>query len=344
MSAQARHDEAAAAKRGRAEVPELVIVGLLAAPGLAEDLAARLGRELLAPLHERLPRFAWLFVVRTDVRAGPPGLDADLVREARERMLAEGWDLSICLTELPLHLGRRPVTAYASFALAVGLVSVRAVGPLDVEERVRESVLRLVEKMARGREVRLVGGAVGGNLRLLAGMVRANRPWKLITRLSRALTAALGGAAFALLSPGVWKVAAGAGPPRMLALAVASILVTSASLVVAHDLWERSPGPRNRPRVALLNLAVMLTVLLGVLTLHLALLVITAATVGLLIPSGVLAAEFGRDVATSDYLQLAWLVSSLATVGGALGVVVENNLAVREAVHGYHADRSSGDP
>ncbi len=39
-----------------------------------------------------------------------------------------------------------------------------------------------------------------------------------------------------------------------------------------------------------------------------------------------------------EYLRLAWLVSSLATIGGALGAAVESEAAVREAAYGFRGD------
>jgi hypothetical protein len=342
MSSPARQDEAAAARSGPAEGTRPIVVGLLAAPGVAEDLAGRLARELPDQLHQRFPGLAWLLVVRGEVRAGPAGLGDDLVRLARERMLAEGWDLVICLTDIPLHVGHRPVTAYASVALGLGVVSVPALGAVNLESRTRETVVRLLERLLEhggsGDDVRFTDPAVRGNLRLLVGMIRSNRPWEVIIRLSRALAVALGGAVFAIVSPGVWMVADGAGSPRLLVLAVGSVLATCASVIVAHRLWERSPGPAARERVVLVNLAVLLTTVLGVLTLYLALLVINAACVGLLIPSGVLGRQLGHPAGVADYLRLAWLATSLGTIGGALGAVVESDLAVREAVFGYRPD------
>ena len=55
--------------------------------------------------------------------------------------------------------------------------------------------------------VRFVTAAGQGNLRLLMGMVRANRPWRLIAGLSRALVGALGAGAFGLTSPAMWQIA-----------------------------------------------------------------------------------------------------------------------------------------
>jgi hypothetical protein len=50
-----------------------------------------------------------------------------------------------------------------------------------------------------------------------------------------------------------------------------------------------------------------------------------------------------HQVGISDYLQLAWLVGALATVGSALGAAVENDVVAQEAAYGYRPQDRSED-
>jgi uncharacterized membrane protein len=355
---------------------------LLAAPGLTQELAEELAAELPALLRKRFPEVEWQIAVQIEPLAGSVGFGVDLVQVARRRLLTEKWKLVVCLTDLPLHLGRRPVTAYASAALGVGLVSVPALGVVALEGRARRAVVRLIEgllgesvagrdraggegggtaRMRRrlrelafpvgrayvqdDRTVRFVTAAGRGNLRLLAGMVRANRPWRLVVDLSRTIVAALGTSAFALASPGVWLLAGGMGWARQLVLFLGSVVATCVTLIIIHRLWEREPSPSReaRERVVLFNLTTALTIAIGVLTLFVALLVINTASATVLIAPGVLEEQLHRDIGPDGYLQLAWLVSALATVGGALGAAVESDVVVREAAYGYRPDERTED-
>jgi hypothetical protein len=201
---------------------------------------------------------------------------------------------------------------------------------------------RLIGRMevSEGGTIQFVAAVGIGNLRLLIGMVRANRPHRLIVGLSRAIVAALGLDIFGVASPGVWIIADGMGWWRHAIVGAVSILATCVSLIAAHGLWERtySDHPEARERVALLNLATALTVAIGVITLYLTLLVINLVASLVLITSGVLESQLKHPVDLGTYLAVAWLLSSLATSGGALGAALENDRAVREAAYGYHPD------
>ncbi|MBN6056605.1 hypothetical protein JYK22_32055, partial [Nonomuraea sp. RK-328] len=330
-------------------------------------------------LHANYPEFTWKIELRLERLAGPAGADEDLVQIARRRLLDEGWTLCICLTDLPLHVGRRPVTAHASVSLGVGLVSVPALGAVALEGNLLRAVLSLIEGLLGGdeavrkrvakrrgwrwhvrerleeiaspvgradlegdRTLRFVTAMTPGNLRLLLGMVRMNRPWRLVAGLSRALVAALATIAFVVTSPGIWKIMNGLEYGHLLSLTVGSVAVICGSLVMAHGLWEQLPRgdvrPEIRERVLLFNLTTALTIFIGVVTLYAAELVISYVGSLVLITPTVLESEIRRAAGLGDYARLAWLAASLATIGGAFGAILENDAAVREAAYGYRPD------
>jgi hypothetical protein len=62
----------------------------------------------------------------------------------------------------------------------------------------------------------------------------------------------------------------------------------------------------------------------------------TAAAAALLIDSSVLSQSLNRPVGPADYAVLAWIIASLATVGGAIGSGLEDEDNVRAPAYGYH--------
>ena len=107
------------------------------------------------------------------------------------------------------------------------------------------------------------------------------------------------------------------------------------TLIVAHRLWERAQEPHAREQVALFNLATLATVAFGVASLYAGLFLASLAGAGLLIDSSLFASQVGHGVDFWTYVRLAWLASSLATAGGALGAMLETDTAVREAAYAY---------
>jgi hypothetical protein len=191
--------------------------------------------------------------------------------------------------------------------------------------------------------VRFTTAVIRGNLRLLAGMVRANNPSLVIVRLSRALAAAGGTAAYALSSSSIWLVADGASWVRLAGISVGTLATTATTLIVAHHLWESGERPEEREQVVLFNLATVATVLIGVLTLYLALVMIALGCSYALISPHPFAKQLGHPAGFADHLQLAFLTSAIASLAGALGSLTESDFAVREAMYRYHPDARTDD-
>ena len=354
-----------------------VVLGLVSAPGAATDLASALAADLERELRERSPEIDWRIERRVDGLVQPPADDAEIVLAGRERMLAEGWDLVVCLTDLPLRVSRRPAVAHASPLQGVAVLSVPALGAVATRRRARETALRLVDTLLgdgdggedagtadsggrrrrrRTRRLRQLGAeqeqadgtlrftarVLTGNVSLLAGMLWANRPWQLAAGLSRALVAALTAGVFALVTSDIWRLADAYGTARLAAIAVGSVVAITTTLILGAGLWERTTHRRMRRQVVLFNIATTGTVLIGVLTLYAVLLVLATLAAWLLVVPGLHAAAVGHDVDLGDVVELAWLTTSLATAGGALGAGLETDEAVRRAAYTHRADPQDG--
>jgi hypothetical protein len=184
-----------------------------------------------------------------------------------------------------------------------------------------------------------VAGIITGNVRLLLGMLRANRPWRLAVRLSRALVATLAAGVVALVTSDIWRLSDALGSIRLTLVMLGSVGAVVLTLIIGAGLWERAPAGTAAPKqVVLFNVVTAGTVLVGVLALYAALFVLTALGAVLVVPGGLLSGVIGQPAGIGDELELAWLASSLATVGGALGAGLESDEAVREAAYGYAPD------
>jgi hypothetical protein len=188
-------------------------------------------------------------------------------------------------------------------------------------------------------DVRFVTPKARGHLRLLAGMVRANRPWRLFSTMKGTLAAAFATAAYALVMPIIWQMADSLSWVRLLALMVLSLVAMVVWIIVAHHLWERSADREARDQVALYNAATALTLTVAVLYSYAVLFVLVLVAAGIFLDSGFLQSILGHPVGLSDYVRLTWMATSLATVAGALGSGLEDEETVREATYGYRQQR-----
>ena len=72
--------------------------------------------------------------------------------------------------------------------------------------------------------------------------------------------------------------------------------------------------------------------------LYLALFIVMLAAALLLVPGSLLDLALSHPAGVADQVSLAWLATSIATLGGALGAALESGESVREAAYTYQPD------
>ena len=92
----------------------------------------------------------------------------------------------------------------------------------------------------------------------------------------------------------------------------------------------------------LVNIATVITVALGVLTLLAALFVVMLVCTSALLVEPVLSKQLEHPAEIRDYIAIAWLVTTMGILGGAIGSALETDVSVREAAYGYRAPDDSG--
>jgi len=348
-----------------------IVLGLVGDPGAAFSLARELADSgLNSELDERLPGARWCIEAVEGRLVQPPATDAQIVKAARKKLLEKGWDVMVYLTDLPLHVEQRPVVAHANPVRNVAIVSVPALGAMGARQRVREVIGRLLVRLIGSPEeraadaqrvgrpsrrvtvqrVRELGSdpadeaffytarVLTGNLTLIAGMVAANEPWRLSLRLSRALTGAVAAGVVGLVTADIWRLSDAYGWDRLAGTAIVSIAATVATLIIGAELWEPIVSRAVRKQVILFNIATTVTVLIGVAVLYAALYVLALLAAYWFVVPQIWRDQVGHPASLRDYFELAWLTSSLAMIGGALGAALEPDEAVQAAAYVQHSD------
>lgn len=295
---------------------------------------------------------------------------ASMFDVGQERLRERGWDLTICITDLPMRSGRRPVVAEASMDRGTAVVSLPAFGVMRLQRRVSRVVVQLIAELlgrdvsadfqpsmkSRRRPQRWLSGrfdrvdpddsenvdvritASRGTQRMLVGMVRANQPWLVAFGLTGATAGSLAFSAFYLLSSTLWELSNQLGPVRLSLATLSSLTVLVSWLIIRHGLWEsprRADLPHERYEVRLFNASTVLTLAIGMLCMYVALLLMLFAAAWLILDDAVLSTYVGGSVGFGTYANIAWLATSAAGIAGALGSSFDSEAKVRQAAYSY---------
>lgn len=173
------------------------------------------------------------------------------------------------------------------------------------------------------------------SVRLLAGMVRANRPWALFPAFIKILMIAFSTGAYALVFPTLWLLSEHYTAFRMILLTFFSILAMTSWIILIHRLWERKRDQESNYIRRLYNAATFFTLVITVCIYYVILFSLFLFGVFLFIPADLLVSQLSGEVGWENYFYIAWIAASVSIVIGALGSALENEDAVLNATYGY---------
>lgn len=176
---------------------------------------------------------------------------------------------------------------------------------------------------------------INGSIRLLGGMVNANRPWEMFPAFIKVLVIAFTTGTYALVFPTLWTLSSYYTVGRLILLMSIAILVLVFWIITAHGLWERKHEEELTFVRRIYNATTFFSLLFAVLTYYVLLFVLFSLTTFLLIPAAQLSSQLQSSIGIGDYLYIAWTATSISTIIGGLGSVFEKEDVVLETMYGY---------
>lgn len=342
-----------------------LVVGLRADPGVPERVAARIADDLAERLSQALGQ-QW----RVDISAGelPLGPDGTVpLHNYAPRLLEErGWEYLVYLTDLPQYMDDTPVLCQVSADARAALISLPPLGAIRVAQRTQRLVVALIraastasssdasaiESALGGAEVeqklsddgRFTITALAGGFtapRMLVGMLRSNRPGRLLPAMTGCIAVAVGSGAFGIFYGTLAAVADPLSIPRLFLISVLVIILLTWWLIIANQLWNRQGRPDRVWQRRLDNASTLITVGVSVVLMYVILFAAMLALALTVIDASFLRSQVMHPVGIGDYIRLAWLTASMGTLAGALGSNFDSTDAVREATYSqrYHQHR-----
>ncbi|MFC0523210.1 hypothetical protein ACFFGV_06325 [Pontibacillus salicampi] len=359
---------------------EKITIGLISAPELPTDVARKLLHELPGELHNNIEKSASFSIeLEIDPLVGAAENVDDTIKGALKRKKDQAWDFVICLTDLPIFSGKDVVVADASISDGFAQISVPAFGSLPIRKRVRNGIVQMVKELYEPKakneitkrkdlfqrqfpfstlkrktpgnhednvDVRFViSPRYTGKIRLVSGMTLANRPWTALGSFQKVLALAFATGSYISIFKTPWQLSVAYSLERFVMLMVVALLSMIAWVIFAHDLWEKPTTKGDKRLRRLYNRTTFLTLGVTVLMNYFVLAGMFLGAIAIFVSPELFQAFTGLEEQPDIgyYLQLAWLVTSLGTLTGAIGAGLENESVIKDITYGYRQKRRSNE-
>lgn len=342
---------------------QTLTVGLLADPGLPEAVARSVAANVAHDLNKLSGSepVEWAMDVSRETMPLTAQNEIPLLEHAPRLRREHDWDYVIYLTDLPRSLDENSIVCEVDIPGRSALISLPALGAVRVSSRTRKVLRELIRSMQQ--EISGHSSAVASNRgfgrrrwrriqredtsesydvvltgpfsrpRLLSGMVRSNRPVRLLPALSSCMATAVATGGFGIFYASIWNMSDALTTPRMAMISVFVVAAFSMWLIIHNSLWAPIRGAYDHTKTGLDNIATVITVGVGIALMYLVLWGILLAVTLAVVNAEYLASEVGHPVNLLDYLDIAWLASALGMMGGAMGSNFDSESAIREATY-----------
>ncbi len=349
---------------------EVLKVGLIPSP----DLPANIINKIIDKLAEKFKKeidqkINWQFEIKVGTFVGAAEYVSESFNKAIKMKEENKWDYAVAITDLPSFSERKVVIADLSTKNNVGLISLPSFGAFPLKKRMSKAITSVVELLYKQRDqdieeeitedidlhflfskikrvtpnedtntdIRFIlNSRIIGWLRVLLGMVFANRPWKALGAFKRILTLAFATGVYISIFSTPWQLSVAYTPLRFIILMILSMIGMVIWIIFAHELWEKRSSKSQSQYRRLYNVTTIMT--LGVITIlnYLVLYSLFIISIALFVPEGIFDAATNEGVGDlENYLNLAWLVASLSLLVGAVGATIEKEEKIREVTYSY---------
>ncbi|WP_209370643.1 hypothetical protein [Brevibacterium renqingii] len=355
---------------------EAKVVGLMADSGVPQKIAQSVAGSLERELTDHIEDTEWNVEVSKESFSLTPEGDIPFMHKAEDLRSQYEWDYIVYLTELPRHHDMEPLLCEVSTVNRALLVSVPALGAHRLVAQTRNLVVALISATQKGTgqnsledsvrtiaKLRSARGDTGtgrddtayivlpgwsNRLRLLTGMVRSNRPGRMLPALTTSVAAAAAVGTFGVFYSSIWTLADSLNPARLLLIGLLVIAALTFWLIFRNHLWTKRRDAVYAWQGGLDNTTTIIMVGTSVALMFLVLFAFLFALGLVVVDTGLLATELMHPASFGNYPKLAWLAACLGTLAGALGSNFDSDDEIRRATYSkrenerrqQHDDRS----
>ncbi|MCH4388467.1 5,10-methylene-tetrahydrofolate dehydrogenase [Staphylococcus haemolyticus] len=338
-------------------------IGLVPSPGVAHKLVDNAIPKVQQHLHDRIKDVdEWHFESKVDLLIGSAEDVHESIDKAAELKKEYEWDFVICITDLPSISGNKVVISDFNSEKQVSMLSLPALGWINLERKLVKSMTALVEQLYHNNTKErpkvhplIKPKAVDpredesskrryinryfilGWLQLILGLTRANEPWRNLFNFKKIISVAFATGTYVSIFSMPWELSVQYSTLRFIVLMIISILGMAGWLLYAHQLFEEKTSKSQRVYRYVYNATTLLTLVIITLMNYVVLYVLLSISISLFVPVGLFNSwtSANPDFTFINYLKLLWFVSSLGLLAGAMGSTVENEEKIRRITYSY---------